>query len=341
MNAKNVWILDEGSQGHVVQSRGLVRELGKVVPLQVTELRIRCAVPRRMSRSWVKRLLRLHRKQWLFRCLHPKMELPNSRPDLIVASGPHSLVALEFLSKTYACPSVFVQGTIKVPLGAVTCVMRPFEGEYRDDFIQIPLLFNEITPGLIHEAKQRYLLTGGRSKTRPLKALFIGESSGKIRFDPSDWDHLIRFVNRSWKHDGIQWLISTSYRTNPKLEQQLRENIVKDAVYDAVWYSSAPRAITKEFLGLADSVYVTMDSLTMMTEAVSSGLQVHVVCPAAHVFDLTNSHHRYINDLQQANLVTIIHPGEIEAAQPATSGPAVIDYAEAIQRMLHKIGWNP
>ncbi|MBK1882503.1 mitochondrial fission ELM1 family protein [Luteolibacter pohnpeiensis] len=337
---KRVWILDEGSQGHVVQSRGLVRELAKFVPIEVTEVPIQCSVPRRFRRSLVKRLLRMQRKMWMFRLLHPRMELPDETPELIISSGPHSFAALAFLSKFYQCPSVFVQGTIRVPQGSVTCTLRPDSDGSRADIIRIPLLFNEITPEVIANGKIAYETRTGREKSAPLKALFIGESSGKIEFSASDWDHLIDYINQSWRRDGIQWLVSTSYRTRLELEDKLRENIEPAALFDAVWYSREPRKITREFLGMADQVLVTMDSLTMMTEAIASGRPVQVVSPADHQFDPADSHHRYIQGLIDSGLVHLLIPGKPESESVAVSEIRDIDYAPCIRAMLKQISWS-
>src|SRR6478736_3207884 len=210
MSSKIVWILDEGSQGHVVQSRGLVRELAKEISLEVSEIRIRSVLPRKLGRSMIKRLLRLLPNMGMFRCLHPQMKLPRGKPDLVVSSGPHSLAALEFLGKYHGCPSVFVQGTIHVPEGAVTAIMRPFEGEHRGDYIFVPSLFTEITPEVVAAARESCLAGGSIRPQGPVNTLFIGNSSAKIRFCEADWDGVIRFVNDLWKTSGVQWLITTS-----------------------------------------------------------------------------------------------------------------------------------
>lgn len=341
---KYVWILDESSQGHVVQSRGLIRELSKVVPLEVTEVKILLGLQRFLNRSLVKRLLRFHRKMWLFKILHPRMVLPQRTPDLIISSGPHSLAALEFLSKYHDCPSVFVQSTVFVPPGTVTCIMRPDEAETREDIIPIPLLFNEITSDGLRAAKEIYLARSGREKTAPLKALFIGESTRKIHFENSDWAGLADFVNATWKNDGIQWLISTSYRTTRELEDFLRQKILPEAIFDAVWYSKDPRKITQPFLGMADQVFVTMDSLTMMTEAIASGRPTWALCPAESQEDPSNTHLRYIDDLAANGRITRIHPGR-DIAVPPSMPPMPpktleIEYSSAIRQLMKRIGWN-
>jgi len=342
MEAKRVWIIDEGSQGHVVQSRGLVRELRHSVPLEVTEFRCRFSVKHRWLRSLAKKSLRWFPSMALLKTTHELSGIPEGKPDLILSSGPNSLLALAYFSKLHGCPSVFVQGTIRVPENTVTCIMRPDEGETRADYIFIPLLFNEITPELLEATRvQLGLPSRSEDATPPCKALFVGESSGKIQFSRNDWEMLAEFVNRSWRADGIQWLISTSYRTSEAVEELLRQTIEPAAIRDVVWYSKAPRKITRVFLSTASSVYVTMDSLTMMTEAVSSGLPVWVIRPADFSFDPGNTHHRYISGLHEAGLIALFEPGNGEPEQAAGQSRAALDYSDAVTRLLGRIGWRP
>lgn len=340
MNAapRHVWILDEGSQGHVVQSRGLVRELAGRISVRHEEIPVRCLLTRHLDRSWAKRLLRWHPKPWMFRLLYPDAVLPAGKPDLILSSGPRSLAPLVYLSKHFDCPSIFVQGTIDVPPGAVTCIVRPFEGKHREDFVFIPLLFCEITPGIVREAAERFLSSLPSRPAAPLNALFIGESTKKIRFEPSDWQALVDHVNASWTRDGKRWLVSTSYRTSVALERFLKESLRKEAIFDAVWYSEAPRSITREFMGAAAEIYVTMDSLTMMTEAVSSGARVHLVCPEQQLLKPENSHHRYILGLLDAGYLDLFRGTGSTSTSTTTAAP---DYDPAIRQILSKIGWKP
>lgn len=341
MNTKRVWILDEGSQGHLVQSRGLLRELAKVVPLDISEVRVQPALSFKQGRSLAKRLLRFHPREWLFRSLYPALKLPDTRPDLIVSSGPHSLTELEYLARLHGCPSVFVQGTLHVPEGAVTVIMRPFEGRHRDDFIFVPLLFTEITPEVVDAARKQFLSENPILPNGPVHTLFIGNSSAKIRFTDDDWDAVIRFVNESWSSDGCQWLITTSYRTDRELEDRFRRGIEPDAILDAVWYSQAPRKVTKPFLGLADRVFVTMDSLTMLTEAIASGRPTCALCPSGYSGELTNTHLNYVAGLIENGYISPIQLGREIVTSAMPSVTPSIDYSVSIHQLLGRLEWTP
>jgi mitochondrial fission protein ELM1 len=337
---KRIWILDEGSQGHLVQSRGMVRELSKQIDVEVIEIPARLTISGGFTKSVTKRLLRRWRWKWLFDATHSVGILPTEAPDLIVASGPRAMTALEYLSEFLGCPSVLVQGTLAVPEGVFTAVMRPFEGEYRDDFIFIPLLFTEITHALVDAAKQAFLAENQICPKGPVNTLFVGASSAKIRFSPDDWKDIIGFVNDLWKRDRHQWLITTSYRTGRELEELFIKGINPDAILDAVWYSQSPRKVAKAYLGLASRVFVTMDSLTMLSEAVCSGRPTYALITAGADHIPSNTHQRYVRELSDQGLIARMHATTGATCPPLSSMPAETDYTTPIRKLLAKLQWK-
>jgi mitochondrial fission protein ELM1 len=340
MNHKRIWIINEGSQGHLVQSRGLARELKKRLPAEVHELTARLMPRSSFIRSVTKRILRRWSVAWLFKTTHAVSGIPLLPPDLIISSGPRSLTALQYFARAYDCPSVFVQATINVSRNAVSVIMRPDDGVRRDDTIFIPLLFNEITRSAIFEAKLEYLKSFAGDLDAGLRVMFIGASSAKIVFEDEDWDGLAGWINRSFEEDGMRWLVTTSYRTGGALEARLREAINPAALFDAVWYATGPRKVTKAFLGMADSVYVTMDSMTMISEAVSSGLPVRVIRPRKVAAGGSNPDMRYVKALATQGLITLVDSSEEGWTTPATGRIRDVDYGPSIEKLLVKIGWN-
>ena len=172
-------------------------------------------------------------------------------------------------------------------------------------------------------------------------ALFVGNSSAKIRFTEKDWDAIIRFVNEQWKRDGRQWLLTTSYRTGADLENRFRRGINPDALLNAVWYVNEPRKVTKAYLGLADRVYVTMDSLTMLTEAVASGRPTIALCPEHPSEEASNTHLRYVSDLAANGLIACVRPGGDIISPAVQHKLQEVDYSASIKQLLERIGWQP
>lgn len=334
---KHVLILDEGSGGHLVQSRGLVRELGKRLPLEVEETRIRCLLPRKITRSLGKRFLKSKLTAPALSVLHYGTATERDCYDLVISSGPHSLNYLRHCGSKFQCPTIFVQGTVKLPEGQVSMVVRPNEGQQRSDYVFIPLLFTEIQPDELASMRpalsEKYGLNGDN-----VNALFIGNSSGKIQFQDSDWEALANFVNQSWEQTQTSWLLSTSYRTGANLDNKLRSLIKPEALHKAVWYSQNPERITKEYLSLADSVVVTMDSLTMATEAICSGKPSYLFCTQQNISNMAeNTHTQYIANLFSQGLAQRI--GSETSTLPTASSSATPDYSEAISEILKRLNW--
>ena len=107
-----------------------------------------------------------------------------------------------------------------------------------------------------------------------------GDGAG-FRFTPEDWRKLAAEAGELAQQEGISWLVSTSRRTGGEGEDILRAGLPELVVADAVWWSTQPRRILQAYLGAADVVCCTADSLSMLTEAVLSGRPVIAWQPAS------------------------------------------------------------
>lgn len=137
----------------------------------------------------------------------------------------------------------------------------------------------------------------------------------------------------------MRWLITTSYRTPRAVEKLLREGILPDAIEDAVWHSIAPRRVTQEYLARARSVFVTMDSMTMVSEAIASGSPVIVLASSSQNTRPSNTNVHYVQNLEQHDFISIV-PLTESADFPESRGcPRPVDYAPAMRELAGKLGW--
>ena len=109
---RTVWIINEGSPGHLSQSVGLVEALKQKTPLAVDTLKCRArlsGVARSLVRAWMGRSGR-PLPCWMLKCLLRTNPLPASgaKPDVIVASGGKSVFAARSLSARTGAPLVFL-----------------------------------------------------------------------------------------------------------------------------------------------------------------------------------------------------------------------------------------
>jgi mitochondrial fission protein ELM1 len=109
--------------------------------------------------------------------------------------------------------------------------------------------------------------------------LLIGGANRGHPYKDQDWKDIAAGVNALAQKFDIKWLITTSRRTGAHVEQLLELAISPSAVEEFVLFSRSSKKIVMPFLGAAEIVFVTQDSLTMLGEAVASGRPVVSLLP--------------------------------------------------------------
>jgi len=109
---------------------------------------------------------------------------------------------------------------------------------------------------------------------RPLVAVLIGGANRVYRFDREMAEQLAAGLAKICADAGCGLLITASRRTGAANEALLRERL-KDCPV-AFWNGEGDNPYFA-FLGLADAIVVTSDSVNMVSEACYTGKPVHVV----------------------------------------------------------------
>jgi mitochondrial fission protein ELM1 len=84
----------------------------------------------------------------------------------------------------------------------------------------------------------------------------------------------------------ITWLLTTSRRTGLKNETELKSLIPPNIMLNAVWYNYKPVKVMHAYLGLAANVFCTVDSMSMITEAISSCTKTNSLAPKTANLDV-------------------------------------------------------
>lgn len=269
-----VWIISEGSPGHVSQSEGLVAALSRRIDLECEVIQTRPVLngfSRQLVRWWMgKRGLPLRLINHLLRC-----EIPSSKPDLIVASGGKAVFAARSLALISGAPLVFIGERKPYPSEWFHTVFTPSPLETGCHDVQI-----EMIPTVIN---QRIAETAASEWTEKpdgvLWAMVIGGSSASHHYTQEEWSSLARQMNLLAEKYRIRWLVATSRRTGAEAEDAIRRVLDPRYIAHAVWWAQKPEKLIAAILGAAEWVMVTQDSVTMVTEAVASGRPVVLVRP--------------------------------------------------------------
>lgn len=273
-----LWLIDTGIPGHTVQVVGLGRILeeqsGAVAEWIDCRLRVRGflrGIARTATSLAPPILARL-----LARCCYRDLVLPTSRPDVIIASSGDGAYLAKLLGRVTGAVTVFIGEVQPFPPEWFDLVVLPTETELKNA-ITAPLMETGQTPARAAAAAAAYW---PRGTPENCWSMLIGGSSRSHRFAEEDWRTLAITMNHLARVHGIRWLLTTSRRTEKVAEDILRDTLEPAVIEEAVWWLEAPKKAVAAFLHAGGRVFVTRDSLTMISEAIAVREQAVVVMPA-------------------------------------------------------------
>lgn len=331
---KTVWIVSEGSPGHVSQSVGLVNALKAHCDLDVVEVTGRLCV-----RGWVRPILRFLMgksgrplpKFLLDRTHQLNVPCDAPAPDLIVSSGGKSVLAARTWAQKFKVPYVFIGERKPYPASWFHTIISPAINESCENSIDVELIPTPVTPQFIAEKGQ---------VEKDTWCMIIGGVSRSHHFVDKDWIAIAEGMNALADRENIRWLITTSRRTGAEAEGLLKQHLKSDVLKDAIWWAEEPRKELYSFMARSELLFVTQDSVTMVTEAVSSGKPVVVVfpetCPIPEdsfmnaYFDRLERNRRLVR-LRAESLAAFEFKGEDFSLQ---EGPVFEQVSEAIAKRV-------
>jgi mitochondrial fission protein ELM1 len=218
-------------------------------------------------------------------CLHTKMfeklckgllqkiylhrDFEKNIPDVVISSGAHTAVFSAFLK--FLHPHIF---TIYIGHPRKTH-HKYFDVIMSVTDLELPnQLILETAPTLPYrEDIIQFCKTYGLNPKKHYALLLIGGNSKEYHYEASDWKALVTYVNETYSQ--IRWLISTSRRTPEEWEKYMKKHM-RYELFVAYHENALPIA---PLLALAENVFVTEDSASMISEAIAFGHKVIAVYP--------------------------------------------------------------
>jgi uncharacterized protein len=122
------------------------------------------------------------------------------------------------------------------------------------------------SPARLADAAQRWAAEFAHLK-RPLVAVLVGGSNGRFRLDASVARELTGQIATMMKCDSVGAAVTPSRRTDPAVMRVLTEALTPLGAY--VWNGKGDNPYFG-MLALADAIIVTLDSVSMISEAVAT-----------------------------------------------------------------------
>lgn len=256
-NEHTVLILSDGKPGHLNQSIAFARLLGHDYAV------CRVAFSGRLTKalSYLCDRLGIY-TPYLFKVL-------DTLPEgccAVVSAGSATYYANRTLGRTLSVPSVAIMYPGGYSPGFDLIIAQEHDAPpRRDNIVTIPLNLSASRPlGLVH-----------KEGPGPTVALIIGGPSRHFRMDPERLRQQLEGVFSLFP--GGDFIVTTSRRTPAAVEKMVEEGPFR---YRVIASREQVNPIA-DFLAIADYVFVTEDSTSMISEAVSFGTARVEVLPLA------------------------------------------------------------
>ena len=265
-----VAIISDDKPGHFNQSKGVVNLISEDIDLEYT------VFSSKLKLHFLRSPLKLYQK-----FLAKNLNKTNAKKiikifqfvdledfDLLISSGGNTIYHSAALSNLFKIKNIHV-GSIK------DINLANFEAHITTDaVINSP---NNIVTDL---APTRFK-PDVKEKSKSNKSLFLlgGNGAGYL-YDESDWKNLINNIKDFVETKNISPIIVTSRRTNKIHESLIFDEINTISDNASVWFhKTRENADLNSIFRMVDAIYVSEDSATMTTEAISSGLPVFTLYP--------------------------------------------------------------
>lgn len=252
----NAWILaDDGKIGTYSQCLGIAHALGVIPTFKTMKPRL----PWRIlpPQLWVNAL---HSQSPGYEPLTPPW------PDLLIAAGRGSTApALAIRKRHKKCFTIILQRPYMNPRH-FDCVIAPCHDHLKGPNV-IPIL------GALHRLNESEVKAEAQAYPHPsnvpLTTLLLGGDNRHYRYQESDMKALAGALIKIGGH----CFITPSRRTSPELLQMLKR-FLKGFSYE-IWDGTGKNPYLA-YLGLADQIIVTQDSISMTSEACFTGKPVYI-----------------------------------------------------------------
>ena len=265
-----VAILSDDRPGHFNQSKGVVYLISEDIDIEYTVFssKLKLHFLRSPLKLYQKFLAKNFNKTNAKKIIKIFQFVDLEDFDLLISSGGNTIYHSAALSNLFKIKNIHV-GSIK------DINLANFEAHITTDaVINSP---NNIVTDL---APTRFK-PDVKEKSKSNKSLFLlgGNGAGYL-YDESDWKNLINGIKNLAETTNISPIIVTSRRTNKIHESLIFDEINTIADDASVWFhKTGENADLNSIFRMVDAIYVSEDSATMTTEAISSGLPVFTIYP--------------------------------------------------------------
>ncbi len=330
-----ILLLSDGLPGHLSQSRGLVKWLADRYRVETREAIIslkfkplaRLVLPYVTGTSCMAPLI--------LQC-YSGVPDDGQSVDLIVSAGGATSFLNAALARHWQIPNVFLGSKRRLRSDDFTAhlTLEPTGEPHNIVMLLAPTL---IDPKQLESKGHELRVSLGLPADEKLNMLAIGGDGAGYHYDSESVQQLAQLMIQEHQRCGRRWLLTTSRRTGKALEQQLKSSIPSDLLADSVWWSEVPRKVMAAYMGAADQLFITADSMSMIAEAIASTKPTVILQP-----ERAQPEARYRDALQRyerSGLCRLAALGQSLEPAPASSEAVTRAREALLDQLSAQLGW--
>jgi mitochondrial fission protein ELM1 len=268
----NVLWLKDSKAGHRNKAGGLLRALGNLAPVEVVsyDLPAHWSAVRQLVATLGRCGVHLP-VRWLLPGLPDLGAI-----DLIVSAGGATQWANAALAREYQKVNVFLGSPRHLPGSAFALIASHDAPVDQPPFHRFALIPSLVTPAAAAQA-------AAGLAAAPAWGILIGGDGEGVSWTTRDYQTMLECFLAQARAAGVKIFIATSRRTPAPVEARLRLLAEQSGLLaGACWFHSRETNTigVLAMLGASARLCVTIDSMSMTHEAVSSGRPVVVIAPA-------------------------------------------------------------
>jgi uncharacterized protein len=273
-------VIKDDKPGHYNQTEGLVlylKEIYNDLEVEYIQIEIKSKLTRKILRFLLNTFPNFFVENSLkyLSFFYKKFNLPKNKPDLIISTGGNTSNLNAWFAKVYKCKNILNGALRGLKEELFTNITTVIDLGYKNQII-LDVAPNTITKDKLLEKSEEFLKLNNLDINQKYYTLLIGGNGAGYKYDNKFYDDLINFVKKISEDKNIKWLITTSRRTPVEIENKLKEKLKGFYSY-FVAYNKKEEKVLLPFLGLSESIFVTEESSSMISEAISSSKEVFTI----------------------------------------------------------------
>ncbi len=353
---KKVLILSDCKAGHVRQSEAVLKaisNLGYRVTSNILEISYKSRY-----RQFILALCSLFNGRYCNGCLscvrfclkrESFQKLEREFADIIISCGSKLAPVNLYLKREYNARSICIMKPSSNLKDFDLCIIpRHDNPPKRDNVLSIDGSINLINQDYLNThgtALAELIKNKGKSLENNILGLFVGGDTKNFYLDKNSFHELMQELKRICKDLKLSLLITTSRRTSKLIEELLKSNFANDSNCTLLIIANEQNYpfVIGGILSLSKIVMVSSESISMVSEAASSGrhvLSFHLKKKKTF-FNKETRHEKFIKDLVYRGIIQEVQPNtireEISKLLESKQEPQRLDNFSLLQETLRKI----